>query len=229
MTSGIYCIECKGNNKKYVGKSFNIENRIKEHIRGFNRKAYKYENFYLINSWEKYGKDSFIFYILEKCDINMLDERERFYIESTNTKHPNGFNFTDGGSGVLGYKHSEESKIKIGTNTPKRFGENHPNWGKHTPQEIKDKMSKKNSQEKSPRFGIKDEDSASIFHGVVIHNHKQNKNGKEYVYVYWIAKLRVIKKEIVIGRYKKEIDAALAYDKYIIEHNLPNTLNFPSR
>lgn len=227
MTCGIYCIECKENNKKYIGKSIRIENRIKEHINALNRKSYKYENLYLINCWEKYGEESFVFYILEECDACILDEKEIFYIKEINTKFPNGFNFTNGGSGVLGYKHNQERRMKISKNTPKRFGENNHNWGKHKSEEIKDIMRKKNSQEKSAVFGTKNKNSSSEIHGVVIHNHKQNINGREYCYVYWIAKIRIIKKEVVIGRYKEEIEAAIACDSYIINNNLPNILNFP--
>ncbi len=44
----------------------------------------------------------------------------------------------------------------------------------------------------------------------------------------WVANI-AIEKTIRIGSYKNEIDAAKAYDKYVIEHNLQNErlLNFP--
>lgn len=42
-----------------------------------------------------------------------MDFVEIFYIAFLNTKVPNGYNITDGGGGILGLKHSEETKKKI--------------------------------------------------------------------------------------------------------------------
>lgn len=144
-----------------------------------------------------------------------------------NTKVPNGYNLTDGGEGVLGYTHNEERRKKISENTPKMKGENHPCFGKHWDDEAKLNLHNKNSREKCAVFGTKHPDSASKYHGVSINHHKQEKYGKIYETLYWVAKLRVDKKEIHLGYFKIEEDAARAYDKYVFENGLKNILNFP--
>lgn len=77
---GIYCIKNKVNNKVYIGKSKNIYERIRQHINMLNKKS-KNENRHLINSWHKYGRDSFEYYVLEDLPIDKLKERELYWIK----------------------------------------------------------------------------------------------------------------------------------------------------
>ena len=58
--------------------------------------------------------------------------------------------------------------------------------------------------------------STSIYSGV-----NKTKNGK------YRCSLKINKKTITIGTFKDEIDAAKAYDKYIVENNINRELNFP--
>lgn len=48
-----------------------------------------------------------------------------------------GYNMTQGGEGVCGYHHTEETRRKL---SEFRRGEKHPNYGKHLPQETRDKI-----------------------------------------------------------------------------------------
>jgi group I intron endonuclease len=228
---GIYGIINIKNNMKYVGKSIDIINRFWTHrtcLRGINS---KYENEYLQNAWDKYGENNFEFYIIEKCDRDSLSEREMYYIKLLNTKYPNGYNFTDGGEGVLGYTHNAERRKKIGENTPKRTGEKHHMFGFHWPEEMKKYLSECNSGKNSPVFATKHPNSASRYYGVSIYRQTQHpKNKESYIKVYWKAQLRIGGKQVVVsGYFKTDVDAAMAYDKYIIEHDLSNPLNFPER
>lgn len=94
--SGIYCIENTVNNKKYIGQSKKIKYRCGQHIRELENN-YHY-NEYLQRSWNKYGKDNFKFYVLEYCDVDSLDEKEKYYILLYNTiDRDNGYNLTSGG------------------------------------------------------------------------------------------------------------------------------------
>ncbi len=68
--SGIYIIENTVNHKKYLGSSKNIKNRIKKHFELLKRN--KHHSIYLQNSYNKYGKKFFKYYLLEKCTINKL-------------------------------------------------------------------------------------------------------------------------------------------------------------
>ena len=52
--------------------------------------------------------------IIEECETQeQLNEREIFWIAELNTKHPCGYNQTDGGEGFRGFKHTQEHNAKI--------------------------------------------------------------------------------------------------------------------
>ncbi len=92
--AGIYCIKNLVNNKIYVGKAINIYGRITQHINYLNNKSLN-ENRYLINSWHKYGRDNFSYYVLEylEKDENLLKERELYWFNTLNCTDRNiGYN-----------------------------------------------------------------------------------------------------------------------------------------
>ena len=62
--SGIYVIQNKKKQKKYVGKALDIYKRIKSHVTALNTQS-KDENRHLINSWHKYGREAFSYYVIE--------------------------------------------------------------------------------------------------------------------------------------------------------------------
>jgi hypothetical protein len=107
----------------------------------------------------------------------------------------------------------------------KRRGKDNVMFGKtHTP-EARKKISEKNSGENNPGFNKKTKNASSSYLGVSIHNYTQN----EKKYSVWRATIKLNKKQIHIGSYKIEIEAAKAYDNYVIENNLTTRkLNFPS-
>ena len=57
--------------------------------------------------------------------------------------------------------------------------------------------------------------NTSGYRGVVFHKQRQK----------WIAQINVLDKHIHIGIFDNKLDAAIAYDTYVIEHNLGHTLN----
>jgi group I intron endonuclease len=65
-------------------------------------------------SWNKYGKDSFIFNVIEFVEIkeNLLI-REQHYLDTLNPFGKNGFNNEKIAGSHLGIKHSEETKKKM--------------------------------------------------------------------------------------------------------------------
>ena len=71
---GIYQLRNIINNHIYIGSSKNLKERIKSHFKSL--KYNKHDNKHLQNAYNKYGKDNFVFEIIEYCEIE-----ERFKIE----------------------------------------------------------------------------------------------------------------------------------------------------
>ena len=124
--SGIYVIKNKINNKIYVGKAIDIYRRIKDHVTALNTKN-KNENPYLINSWHKYGRENFTYYVIEYIDeLNRFDldiklkERELYWMNELNSLDKNkGYNLRlDSESGLIV---SDETKEKMKESQLKRY------------------------------------------------------------------------------------------------------------
>jgi len=111
MKCGIYGIRNIVDGKWYVGQSVRIEERRGRH---FGRLAQgTHFNEHLQASYNCYGKECFDFHILEEVPEDMLDIRERSWIEYyESTQKRYGYNREDGGS--FSKRHSEETKLKIG-------------------------------------------------------------------------------------------------------------------
>ena len=106
---GIYAIMNVANLKVYVGQSIDIRRRWTEHLSTL--KLDKHFNKHLQGSYIKYGKESFIFTLIEECEQKFLDDRETFWI--------NQFNSTDNRYGYniikvpVTVKQTDETRRKI--------------------------------------------------------------------------------------------------------------------
>ena len=121
LKSGIYLICNLKTGHKYVGQTVNLQYRIRRHKQMLRDNIH--ENDYLQKHCNKYGLDGFAFDILEKCDIQYLDNREIFWIahyETMNRKK--GYNLESGGNPQKVV--SEETKAK-------KKGRNNPMFGKN--------------------------------------------------------------------------------------------------
>ena len=76
---GIYKIENLIDGNLYYGSSKNIQKRWKTHRSQLD--SGKHGNVYLQRAWIKYGNDSFIFEIVEECSLDILLEREQYYLD----------------------------------------------------------------------------------------------------------------------------------------------------
>lgn len=104
MTGFIYCITNDVNGKQYVGKTTNtIEKRFEEHIKDSTRS--RCEKRPLYDAMNKYGIEHFSVSQLEECDLSILEEREKYWINELNTFH-NGYNATHGGDGKQLYDYN---------------------------------------------------------------------------------------------------------------------------
>lgn len=80
--SGIYGIINTINNKIYIGSAVNIKIRWQKHKSAL--KFNKHYNSYLQNSWNKYGKHIFEFFVIEYVkNKDKLIEREQYYMDMT--------------------------------------------------------------------------------------------------------------------------------------------------
>lgn len=107
---GIYCFINTHNGKRYVGQSIDIDARRKGHLVKLNKNIH--QNIHLQGAFNQYGSSCFEFHILEECGADMLDMREIAWINYYHSFGESGYNMTSGG---LMFKHTWETKKKIGT------------------------------------------------------------------------------------------------------------------
>jgi group I intron endonuclease len=108
MKSGIYKIESPSG-KIYIGQSIDLDKRICSYKKiHTSRKQIK-----LNNSFKKYSVDKHIFSIVERCDINMLNIKERYYQELFECIGCKGLNLKLQGANEIKQVHSQETLDKI--------------------------------------------------------------------------------------------------------------------
>lgn len=88
----IYKITNKINNKVYIGQTKrDIKVRFWQHKTDSNKK-----DFVLYKAMRKYGKDNFYIEIIEKCENDLLNRQEKYWISFYNS-YNKGYNSTIGG------------------------------------------------------------------------------------------------------------------------------------
>ena len=78
---GIYKITNKINQHCYIGQSRQIEKRWKRHIEVSNNKNAKEYQYPLYKAFRKYGIKNFLFEVIEECTVDLLNEKENYYIK----------------------------------------------------------------------------------------------------------------------------------------------------
>jgi group I intron endonuclease len=91
----IYCAHCIFTGKKYIGQTRKrlLCDRIGGHFADAKR-TNRDGKFH--NALNKYGRDGFIWGIIEECDFNLLNDRETYWIAEYKTTE-NGYNLSPGG------------------------------------------------------------------------------------------------------------------------------------
>ena len=110
---GIYQIVNKVNQKKYIGSSIRLQGRKKRHFSELNCNIHHSQA--LQRAYNKYGKESFDFFILEYCEVEKLLEREQYYLDNLKPE----YNICKIAGNCLGVKRSAETIEKIASTNRK--------------------------------------------------------------------------------------------------------------
>lgn len=111
----IYIATNNINNKSYIGQARCFKRRKYEHLWSVYKPKQKDYNSYFHRAIRKYGENNFTWRIIKDNikNIKCLNKFEKYFIKKLKTMHPNGYNVTEGGNGVFGYKHNKERRLKI--------------------------------------------------------------------------------------------------------------------
>jgi group I intron endonuclease len=96
---------------KYVGQTTRtLKQRKSSHLSS----SKKGSTYYLHRAIRKYGAENFKWEVIYNATSEEeLNEKETYFIKEYNTNSQDGYNLTEGGRGIRGWKHSELTKEKI--------------------------------------------------------------------------------------------------------------------
>ena len=105
--AGVYTIYNIITNKFYIGSSVNLRTRRTLHFREL--KQGTHHSKYLQNSYNKYGRDNFIFKIIRECDPKDCISLEQYFINAISPE----YNMCKIAGNCLGRKSTEETRKKM--------------------------------------------------------------------------------------------------------------------
>ena len=223
---GIYCIENIINGKKYIGRSKGIKGRLTSHKLSLRKNIHR--NNHLQHSYNKYGLENFVFYIVEECFIKDLKTKEKYYIELYKTNDSDfGYNLNIGGDGNLKPRPESIEKMRLA-----KIGKEPWNKGKRMSKEqievnrlshIGIKQSKESNEKRSIaehkrielgiKFSVEDIEKMKKQQFTKRKGSKSKYFGVTYTHNKWISRIGYKSERINIGNFKYEIEAALAYNE----------------
>lgn len=203
MTYYIYKITNNINNKIYIGKTSNPKRRWYHHCYIAKQPVNKYKKYPIHHAIYKYKESNFKFEIIDQTESKEeIFQKEIQYILNLRNQNFKLYNITNGGEGVGGYIHSNETRQKISrSNKGKLSGNKHPMFGKgntilginnpfygkkHS-DDTKNKMSKKRTGSKNPRAKLDEKIVKDI------KNNINNLSAKELADLYQIKTITIYK------------------------------------
>lgn len=187
---GIYKITSPSN-KIYIGQSINIEKRFLSYIKLYKKNKTQIK---LYNSFVKYGVENHLFEIIEECEVNFLNIKERYWQDYYNVLE-NGLNCNLTKTNELKLIFSKESIDKI---SKSKIGNKYWLGKKHNlDSKIKMSLSKKNS---ILSIETKNKISSSLKNHIVTDftKNKISENNSKY----WLGKKRDINTKLKISQSK---------------------------
>ena len=126
----IYKITNKITGKCYIGQTVQtLQRRWYKHLHNNRCPAMR-------DAIKKYGEDNFYIEVIDSAEtLEELNEKEIYWISHYNSVVPNGYNLQEGGKNS---RCAESTKQKL---SELNRGENHPLWGTHRSQSVKDAVS----------------------------------------------------------------------------------------
>lgn len=110
LNSGVYGILNLFNDKIYIGSAKDIKDRFSWHYQALENG--KHHSILLQRAWNKYGEDSFIFFIIAKTEDRLIVEQ--YWMDRFCSYHPDsGYNIYPIAGSPFGYKHTDEAKLKL--------------------------------------------------------------------------------------------------------------------
>lgn len=143
---GIYAIRNKVNGKRYIGSTNNFRRRWGMHE--YALKKGNHYNGHLQRAWNKYGKESFVFEIVEEVEGNnrALLDHEQAYLDKefvTGTLYNIALDVVSATRGRKLGAYSESRRNKISLSISKYYEtHDHPWLGRHHTEETKQKLRK---------------------------------------------------------------------------------------
>lgn len=109
---GVYAIRNICNGKIYIGSARNIKERWRKHRKRL--KAGTHNNSHLLESWQKHGKDCFVFGVVELCAEESLIEKETKWIKFYNSiDRVKGYNYVLPDTGEIMRERKNQMRIPI--------------------------------------------------------------------------------------------------------------------
>jgi group I intron endonuclease len=128
----VYKITNVINGKIYIGKATNVNKRWNTH-KGIARTKKPKDYSHLHKAMNKYGLDKFVIEILSEYNLEAdALAAEVNYIKQYDSRNRSiGYNITEGGDGISGFKFSEESKKRMSERRKGKYtGTEHSFYGK---------------------------------------------------------------------------------------------------
>lgn len=116
FTCGVYQILHRQTKRRYVGSSTEVEKRVYHHI--VQLRTGKHHCRFLQNMWNKYGEEQFEFILIERCSLNVVEEREQFHLD-----YQAEYQLVNARKTALvaaGFSHSDATKSKMSESAKRR-------------------------------------------------------------------------------------------------------------